>query len=111
MATINWFDEKVLGLAGGAVAAVIVGWRIAKRLRVSVSAVQTSRDDESGDKRLAGEGSQKISNDLLASMDTSLKTLVQGQQEAFKKLDRIQEAAESVRREIAEVKGSLFGRG
>lgn len=109
MATINWFDEKVLGLAGGAVAAVIVGWRIAKRMRVSVSAAEPS--GESGDKRLAGEGSQKISNDLLASMDTSLKTLVQGQQEAFKKLDRIQEAAESVRREIAEVKGSLFGRG
>lgn len=98
-------DEKAVGLLGGLIAAVIFGWRIAKRMKVSVTAAETN-----GNKKLSDIEEQKLRIGLLSSMDMSLKTLVAGQQEAFKKLDRIHEAAESVRREIAEVKGSLFGR-
>lgn len=102
---INWLDEKVIGGVAAVFVAAFAAWRVAKKLRVNI---HTGDGQENGDADI--KGGHKIRTDLLASMDTSLKTLVQGQQEAFKKLDRIQEAAESVRREIAEVKGSLFGR-
>jgi len=103
MGVETWLDEKIIAALVALVTAILVGWRLAKRLRVSVTS-----NGPNGEKKPTD--SQRIRNDLLVSMDASLKTLVTGQQEAFKKLDRIQEAAESVRREIAEVKGNLFGR-
>ena len=104
---MNWLDEKVVGGIAAMFVAVFAAWKVAKKLRVNIHT-----GDENGTRDADVKGGHKIRTDLLASIDASLKTLVTGQQEAFKKLDRIQEAAESVRREIAEVKGSLFsGRG
>lgn len=101
----DWLNEKVIGGIAAVFVAAFAAWRIAKKLRVNIN---TGNDVDHGDADV--KGGHNTGNNLLASIDGSLKTLVQGQQEAFKKLDRIQEAAESVRRELAEVKGSLFGR-
>lgn len=104
IAAIDWADEKLVAGAGALVAAVLVGWRVAKRVRVTMNGHEVVSP---APKR---EQQRQDNTDSLSSMDASLKTLVAGQTEALKRMDQIRDSAESVRRDLAELKG-LVGRG
>ena len=90
--------------AGAVVAMVLVGWRLARRVRLTVNGHEIVDPAPKRDQQ------RQDQTDSLSSIDASLKTLVTGQVEALKRMDQIRDSAESVRRDLAELRG-LLGRG
>ena len=97
---LDWFDERVIAPIAGLVAAVIIGWRVAKRVKIN------GKDNNGG----GSDDGSKVRTELLCSIDSSLKVLVDGQKQAVEKLDRMADDVSETRRELAQLWGSIMGR-